>query len=201
MAYQFELGRIALMRFHEMLDALPTAELSGTEAFPKKWSQLTVNHLSFAYESNKVLKELSFTVKRGEKIGIVGLSGAGKSTLFKLLLKLYDRYEGSITFEGQELKDIKRESYLQHFSYVPQETELFNLSLKDNITLALDQEVNEEHFKKAIEIAHVKDFLHKLPKGVDSLIGEKGVKLSGGERQRVGIARAVYKNPELLFFG
>lgn len=198
-AYQFELGRISLMRFREMLDSLPTAEISGTKSFPKKWTALQVKDLEFAYAENPVLKKVNFTLRRGEKLGIVGLSGAGKSTLFKLLLKLYDRYEGSIAFEGQELKDIRRESYLEHFSYVPQETELFNLSLKDNVTLALDQKVDEKRLKKALEIAHVKDFLHKLPQGVDSLIGEKGVKLSGGERQRVGIARAVYRNPELLF--
>lgn len=198
-AYQFELGRISLMRLRETLDTPPTSEISGTEAFPKKWKTLTVKNLEFAYEKNKVLKGVSFTLKRGEKLGIVGLSGAGKSTLFKLLLKLYDRYDGHILFEGEELKDIRRESYLEHFSYVPQETELFNLSLKDNVTLALDQAVDEKRFQKALEIAHVKDFLHKLPQGVESLIGEKGVKLSGGERQRVGIARAVYKHPELLF--
>ncbi len=198
-AYQFELGRISLMRFREMLDAMPTAETSGKKDFPKKWTALQVKDLEFAYAENPVLKKVNFTLRRGEKLGIVGLSGAGKSTLFKLLLKLYDRYEGSIAFEGQELKDIRRESYLEHFSYVPQETELFNLSLKDNVTLALDEKVDEKRLKKALEIAHVKDFLHKLPQGVESLIGEKGVKLSGGERQRVGIARAVYRNPELLF--
>lgn len=198
-SYQFELARISLMRLKEILLSKPTSEESGTRRFPKDWKVLTVENLRFGYEENAVLKGISFTLKRGEKLGIVGISGAGKSTLFKLLLKLYDRYEGSIRFDEKELRDIKRESYLKFFSYVPQETELFNLSLKDNVTLALDEQVDTVSFKRALSVAHVKDFLGKLPLGVESLIGEKGVKLSGGERQRVGIARAIYRNPELLF--
>lgn len=198
-SYQFELSRIALMRLKEIMLSQPTAENSGTQSFPKQWETLSVQKLSFGYADQLVIQNLSFNVKRGEKIGIVGLSGAGKSTLFKLMLKLYDRYQGQILFNDKELKDIKRESYLQHFSYVPQETELFNLSLKDNVTLALGTSVEEKRFQKALEVAHVKDFLHKLPQGVESLIGEKGIKLSGGERQRVGIARAIYRAPELLF--
>ncbi len=198
-AYHFELSRIAMMRLKEMLTSKPSAELSGTQAFPQQWSTLSVKNLKFSYSTEEVLQGISFDIKRGEKVGIVGLSGAGKSTLFKLLLKLYDRYEGDILFNDKELKNIKRESYLKHFSYVPQETELFNLSLKNNVTLALDGGVDEKRFQKALAVAHVKDFLHKLPNGVDSLIGEKGIKLSGGERQRVGIARAIYCHPELLF--
>ncbi len=198
-AYNFELSRIAMMRFKAILKSEPTAELSGHKVFPEKWKELTVQDLEFGYGESKVLKKLSLSIRRGEKVGIVGLSGAGKSTLFKLLLKLYDRYEGSITFNGEELKDIKRDSYLKHFSYVPQETELFNLSLKDNVTMAFEKPINKELFQRALDVAHVNDFLHKLPHGVESLIGEKGVKLSGGERQRVGIARAIYRNPELLF--
>lgn len=198
-AYHFELSRIAMMRLREILNTKPTAEESGTLSFPKNWKILKVQDLRFAYQKNQVLKGLHFEVKRGEKIGIVGISGAGKSTLFKLLLKLYDRYEGSITFDQKELRDVKRESYLKHFSYVPQETELFNLSLKENVTLALEETTENAQLKRALQVAHVEDFLNKLPEGVESQIGEKGIRLSGGERQRVGMARAIYKNPEILF--
>ncbi len=198
-SYHFEISRIAMMRLNEILMTAPTAEESGTQSFPKNWQVLELKNLNFAYKDHLILKNLSLSIKRGEKIGIVGLSGAGKSTLFKLLLKLYDRYEGSISFDGKELRDIKRSSYLKHFAYVPQETELFNLSLKENISLRLDEPANEQELKRALEIAHVEDFLSKLPEGVDSQIGEKGIRLSGGERQRVGIARAVYSSPSLLF--
>ena len=197
--YRFELGRIAMMRMSAIMEAKPTAELSGDKPFPKNWSKLEVDDLHFSYENNDVLQGLSFSLKRGEKLGVVGLSGAGKSTLFKVLLKLYDRYKGKVLFGKRELKDIRRESYLKHFSYVPQETELFNLSLKDNVTLALDSKVNEARFKRALAVANVDDFIHKLPDGINSLIGEKGVKLSGGEKQRVGLARAIYQHPDILF--
>lgn len=198
-AYRFELNRIAMMRMSQILNTAAESESSGKENFPRNWKELKVENLHFAYEDYPVLQGIHFKLKRGKKIGIVGLSGAGKSTLFKLLLKLYDRYEGSIAFDGRELKSIKRKYYLEHFSYVPQETELFNLSLKQNITMAMDNKVNEKRFQHALEVAQVDDFLQKLPNGVETLVGEKGVKLSGGEKQRVGIARAIYQKPELLF--
>jgi len=197
-SYRMELGRVSILRFKEIMKAQPTAEISGTKAFPKNWKKLTLKDVTFTFDGRKVLKGVNLEINRGEKVGIVGISGTGKSTLFKLLLKLYDRYEGSIQFDGRELKDIKRESYVKHFSYVPQETELFNLSLKQNVTLSVDGRYSKKRFERALNVAHVSDFVNKLPEGVDSLIGEKGVKLSGGERQRVGIARAIYAEPELL---
>ena len=198
-SYRFELARVSILRYKNIMNAKPTAEISGTKNFPHRWERLSLQELGFEFDGRKVLKGVNLEIKRGEKVGIVGVSGTGKSTLFKLLLKLYDRYTGSIQFDHLELKDIKRDSYVKHFSYVPQETELFNLSLKQNVTLSVNGRYNKKRFERAIKIAHVTDFINKLPNGVDSLIGEKGVKLSGGERQRVGIARAIYNEPELLF--
>jgi ATP-binding cassette subfamily B protein len=143
------------------------------------------------------LDNFSLNIKKGEKIGIVGISGTGKSTLFKLLLKLYNPDKGEIKFDNISLKDIKRTSYIKNITIAPQETELFNLSLKDNIIIG-NKKTDEKKLKKSLEIAHVNDFLYKLPKGIDSLIGEKGTRLSGGEKQRVGIARAIYRNSNLL---
>ncbi|MEK7672893.1 MAG: ABC transporter ATP-binding protein [Patescibacteria group bacterium] len=196
---KFMLSKISMMRLKDILNEKPNAEVNGTKDFNPKWKKLTVKNLNFTYGGKQTLNDLSFSIKRGEKIGIVGISGTGKSTLLKLLLKLYDNYEGSIQFDDLALHDIKRKSYLKYVSYVPQDTELFNLSLRDNVTLSELKNHSEQKFQKAIEIAHVNDFTHKLPQGVDSFIGEKGIKLSGGERQRVGIARAIYKNPEILF--
>lgn len=192
-------SRIAMMRMQEILNEKPTAEISGNKKFNPNWKELKIQDLTFSYSNRKILDHLHFTIKRGEKVGLVGISGTGKSTLFKLLLKLYDNYEGEILFDNVPLKEITRESYLDYVSYVPQDTELFNLSLKDNVTLTDTSKKQAEALETAIETAHIKDFMNKLPNGVDSLIGEKGVKLSGGERQRVGIARAIYKNPEILF--
>ncbi len=159
-----------------------------------------MKNLSFAYGKAKVFENLSFRINRGERIGIVGLSGAGKSTLFKLLLKENEDYTGEILFDGVPLRKIKKSSYYKQAAVVLQETEVFNFSLKDNITIANSaQAKHRAALKKALDTAHVSEFVRRLPAGVDTMIGEKGVKLSGGERQRLGIARAIFKQPEILF--
>ncbi len=172
----------------------------GKVAFPTDWDGIHLRNLSFAYSKNAVLTDLSLDIKKGEKVGIVGLSGAGKSTLFKLLLKEYEGTEPSILIGDVPLRDIKKSNYVQHVAAVLQDTEVFNMSVRENIILAnAEREHDAEALQKAISISHVQDFLSKLPEGVETLIGEKGVKLSGGERQRLGIARAVFKDPEILF--
>ncbi|MBT4277145.1 ABC transporter ATP-binding protein [Candidatus Falkowbacteria bacterium] len=194
---EFVTAKIAMFRMKEILRTKPTVEKSGTKLFNPDWQKLTLKNINFSYRGQKVLKNFSLEIKKGEKIGIVGISGTGKSTLFKLILKLYDDYGGSIMFDKNSLHDIKRSSYMEKVAVVPQETELFNLSLEENITLSQTGK-NQKLLQKALDIAHVKDFSYKLPKGVKSLVGEKGIKLSGGEKQRVGIARAIYREPEIL---
>lgn len=172
----------------------------GKYEFPRAWRKISIESLTFAYGKRTVLKNVSFDIKRGEKIGIVGISGAGKSTLFKLLLKEHENYEGEILFDGIPLRNIKRTSYFNHSAVVLQDTEVFNFKLRDNVSLSnVDESENEELLRQAVEIAHVTDFMEKLPNGLDTYIGEKGVKLSGGEKQRVGIARAIFKEPDILF--
>ena len=169
-------------------------------AFPKNWQTITLANVSFSYGNRTVLENVSFTIRRGEKIGIVGLSGAGKSTLFKLLLKEYENFTGDIFFDGISIRQIKKDSYFKQVAAVLQDTEVFNFSLKENITIANAEEANNKPlFKRTLEIAHIKDFVSRLPHGEGTLIGEKGVKLSGGEKQRLGIARAIFKQPDVLF--
>ncbi|MFH1564594.1 MAG: ABC transporter ATP-binding protein [bacterium] len=167
--------------------------------FPENWKKIKVNNLSFSYGQNEVLKNISFEIEKGQRIGVVGLSGAGKSTLMKLLLKEVENYCGEIMIDDIPLKNIKRASYLKHIGVVLQETEVFNFTLADNVTLAGQGKQNKEELKKSLDIAHVSDFAAKLPKGIKTYIGEKGVRLSGGEKQRLGIARAIYKQPKILF--
>lgn len=179
----------------------PVAQESGAGKvpFPAPWREIRVEHLTFAYERAKVLQDVSFAIRRGERIGIVGLSGAGKSTLFKLLLKEREDYRGAIFLDAVPLRTITRPSYFRHVAVVLQDTEVFNLSIADNITLAgQGARHNPLLLRRAVQIAHVADFAQRMPKGLNTLIGEKGVKLSGGEKQRVGIARAIYKQPEIL---
>jgi len=194
---KFIMAKIAIFRIKEILRTKPTIENSGTKNFDSNWKKLIFKNIDFSYKGQNVLKDFSLEIKKGEKIGIVGISGTGKSTLFKLILKLYDDYKGEILFDQTSLHDIKRESYMKKTAIVPQETELFNFSLEENVTLGQVEET-ENLLEKSLKIAHVKDFTHKLPDGIKSLVGEKGIKLSGGEKQRVGIARAIYKKPEIL---
>ena len=171
----------------------------GKVKFPDDWGVISVKNVSFSYNEKRVLDNVSFEIKRGEKVGIVGLSGAGKSTLFKLLLKEHETYDGDIFVGDLPLKAISKKDYFNHLAVVLQDTELFNASLGENITITNQKEENnQELLKRSVEIAHVQDFIGKLPKGMDTLIGEKGIKLSGGERQRVGIARAIFKTPQIL---
>jgi len=196
----FAIAKNAIWRMQAILETpIVIDDETNKEQFPSDWQTMSFDNLSFSYQNKPVLENISFKIKRGEKIGIVGSSGAGKSTLFKLLLKEHESYGGQITFDEKPLKGIGKRDYFKHIAVVLQETELFNASLGDNITITNQgQENNKELLEKSLEIAHVSDFMAKLPEGVNSIIGEKGIKLSGGEKQRVGIARAIFKNPQIL---
>jgi ATP-binding cassette subfamily B protein len=187
-------------RMHDLIgrDAKTVSTDTGTLPFPASWNEIELKNLSFSYGGQDALSDVSFTVKKGEKVGIVGLSGAGKSTLFKLLLKERINWKGEITIGGVPLEQVETKDYRKHVSVVLQETEVFNLTLRNNILLGSGIK-EEEALTQAISVAHVKDFLHKLPQGLDTVIGEKGIKLSGGEKQRLGIARAIVRKPEILF--
>lgn len=195
---EFITAKYSVSRMQHILEEPVTIdEDAGKCPVPNAWKEIRFEDVSFSYGGSSVLTNVSFVVRRGEKVGIVGLSGAGKSTLLKLLLKEREEYTGSITVDGISLKDIRRSDYFMHVSAVLQDTEVFNLSLKDNIVIARGDE-DAHALERAIDVAHVREFVPKLPEGIDTLIGEKGVKLSGGERQRLGIARAVYQEPQLL---
>ncbi len=197
---EFSIARHHIARFENALTISANNPENGALPFPANWQKIIIHNLSFAYGTNKVISHLNLTINRGERLGIVGLSGAGKSTLFKLLLKEHQHFTGDILFNSVSIRDIEPNSFANHTAVVLQDTEVFNLSLKDNIILSSINATNTDaKLAKALEISHVQEFLNKLPNGVDTLIGEKGVKLSGGERQRVGIARAVFKEPQILF--
>ena len=172
---------------------------TGTLAFPVDWQKLEIKDGEFAYPSGQVaLQDFNFSLARDEKLGVAGASGSGKSTLVKLLLGLYKLQSGKFQVDGVNFYDISHDDLMRHVSVVLQETELFNMSLADNITVMrlLDQELLE----KAIEISQLKEVIDRLPEGINALIGERGYMLSGGERQRLGIARAIYKNAPIMIF-
>lgn len=198
----FDVAKYGVYRMMEMLKVPLAIDVDGGKRdVPRDWQTIEVRHLTFGYgNSQDVLKDISLIIRRGERIGIVGVSGAGKSTLFKLLLKEHENFNGEILIGDVSLRDVRRTSYFKHAAVVLQDTEVFNFTLKDNIALANpDESDNRSLLEQAVSVAHVTDFVERLPDGLETLIGEKGVKLSGGEKQRVGIARAVFKQPEILF--
>ncbi len=201
LSLDFIVSKHGVSRIRDILSERVTIDAhKGKVDFPATWDSIEVRNLSFAYEDEDILHSLSFTIRRGERIGIVGVSGAGKSTLFKLLLKEHENFRGEIMIGGVPLQNIQRSAYFKKTAVVLQDTEVFNFRLVDNITLAnIDHKDDASHITQAVETSHVKDFLHRLPQGLSTIIGEKGIKLSGGEKQRVGIARAVFKKPDILF--
>lgn len=197
---EFAIAKYGVGRMADMLATPIVIDIEkGKVPVPKDWKKIVISSLSFSYADKKVLDSVSFEINRGEKIGVVGLSGAGKSTLFKLLLKEHEGYEGEISIDGMPLKSISKKDYFNHIAVVLQDTEVFNLSLKENIVMTnYAKKDNAPLLDKALTVAHVSEFAKSLSYGLDTEIGEKGVRLSGGERQRVGLARAVFKDPELL---
>jgi ABC-type multidrug transport system fused ATPase/permease subunit len=199
-ALDIVVSKYGFLRMKELLEVKPGIDADeGKQQFPKDWHAIHLRKLSFSYGAKPVLSNLDLTIRRGERIGIVGVSGAGKSTLFKLLLKEREEYSGDILVNAVPLRDVQRSSFFRFASVVLQDTEVFNMSLRDNIVLAnSDKAEDEELLRQSIEIAHISDFLPKLPQGIETIIGEKGFRLSGGERQRLGIARAIFKQPQIL---
>ena len=156
--------------------------------------------VGFAYApGNPVLKQFNMTVAGGETVALVGASGAGKSTLSKLLFRFYDPTEGAVEIDGTDIRSVSLDSVRRAIAVVPQDCVLFNDSLCENIRYGRPSATDEE-VAQAIEAAYLGDVIERLPDGLDSIVGERGLKLSGGERQRVSIARAVLKDAPILVF-
>ncbi|MBS7531194.1 ABC transporter ATP-binding protein [Hazenella sp. IB182353] len=159
---------------------------------------LSFQNVSFAYEENRgQLSRVTFTIDKGEFIGIVGESGSGKSTLFELILRFYEPSSGRILLYGNDLSSYSSQEIRCGITIVTQEPFIWNRSIRDNLRY-VKPEVTDQELIHACQIAQLSDFLTRLPYGLDTILGEKGVKLSGGEKQRIGIARAILRDPTIL---
>ena len=164
---------------------------------------LDFRNVNFSYEgaSSNVLSNLSFSVKKGESIGVVGKSGAGKSTLVDLLIGFLKPVCGSVCVDGMPLDDELTVRWMRQVGYVPQAPFVFDGTLAENVAFCSEAEaIDRERVFECCEQAYVTEFLSDLSAGIDSIVGDKGQRLSGGQQQRLCIARALYAHPEVLIF-
>jgi len=162
--------------------------------------EIRFEHVDFSYtEERKILHDISFTVKPGQKLAIVGHSGSGKSTLARLLFRFYDVSSGRILYDNQNIAQVTQDSLRQAIGIVPQDTVLFNESIFYNIVYAKPGATKEEVISAA-KLANIHEFINSLPDGYDTAVGERGLKLSGGEKQRLAIARVILKGSSILIF-
>ena len=190
---------LALERVIKQIDAIPkikdkenAKKLQGIE------NSIEFKNVNFEYKKNKpVLKDVSFTVQKGETFALVGNSGGGKSTIVNLIPRFYEIKSGEILIDGTDIRDLTLESLRENISIVFQDNFLFSGTIRDNIMLG-NLNATEAELKEAIKDSYLGDFINSLEKGLDTNIGERGVLLSGGQKQRIGIARAFLKNAPIL---
>jgi ABC-type multidrug transport system fused ATPase/permease subunit len=199
---RIEEGRVAMERMLTVLqaeqdiknkpDAYQPADIKGDIRFKS---------LSFSYSADKemALRGINLHLAPGTITALVGPSGGGKTTLARMIYRHYDPDKGAVFLDGRDLRDYDLYSFRRHIAIVPQEVEIFNASVRENLTYAKPDATDIE-IERAAEIANAKEFIEKLADGYDTIVGERGVKLSGGQRQRLGIARAIITDPRILIF-
>lgn len=193
----------AAMRVFEVLDAKPKVfEKPDAVRLPEFRDNITYEGIFFKYEeeadSDFVLKDINMTIKRGEIAAFVGPSGVGKTTLLNLLPRFYDPQRGAVKIDGVNIKDAALKSFRDQVGIVTQEAILFNDTVAQNIAYGTDVKANKDAIVKAAKAANCHNFIMNMPKGYETVIGERGFRLSGGEKQRLCIARAIFKNPPVL---
>jgi ABC-type transport system involved in Fe-S cluster assembly fused permease/ATPase subunit len=194
--------RQALVDMGEMFALLgqpaEVTDAAGAKPLEVRGGEIQFDDVRFSYEpSREILKGVSFTVAPGTRLALVGHSGSGKSTIGRLLFRFYDVSGGAIRIDGQDLRAVTQTSLHAQIGVVPQDTVLFNDTIRYNIAYGRDG-ATDEQIVAAAKAARIHDFILSLPEGYDTTVGERGLKLSGGEKQRVGIARTLLKNPPIL---
>jgi ABC-type transport system involved in Fe-S cluster assembly fused permease/ATPase subunit len=185
----------ALLAQHEEIRDRP-----GAPELPPGAARVEFREVDFFYEpARQILHRVTFTIEAGQRVAVVGHSGSGKSTLARLLYRFYDVASGSIRVNGVDIRELQQASLRSAIGIVPQDTVLFNDTIRYNIRYGRPQ-ASDDEVVEAARAAHVHDFIERLPAKYETMVGERGLKLSGGEKQRVAIARALLKNPRILIF-
>ncbi|MEM9494646.1 MAG: ABC transporter ATP-binding protein/permease [Pseudomonadota bacterium] len=192
-------GSVDIEKLFNLMDLKPAvSDAPNAVAFEPKGGEIRFDDVSFAHEGRSSgLAGVTFSAPGGSFIGIAGPSGAGKSTILKLLFRFYDPRGGEVSIDGQDLKQVAQQSLRASLGLVPQEVMLFNDTLRFNLAYA-NPAASDEDIMAAAARAQLADFIKNLPDGLDTKVGERGLKLSGGEKQRVGVARAILLNPPIL---
>ncbi|MCG5530368.1 ABC transporter ATP-binding protein/permease [Halorhodospira halochloris] len=190
---------VNIERLFGLTDQPPqVADMPQARVLEPNGGEVCFEGVSFAYQGDRpILRDVSFTVPVGAKVAIVGPSGAGKSTVARLLFRFYDVDSGRITINGEDIRAVTQHSLRAAIGVVPQDTVLFNDTIRYNIAYA-NRGASDSQIWQAVRRAHLEGFINSLPEGLDTLVGERGLKVSGGEKQRIAIARVLLKDPPLL---
>ncbi|WP_138434289.1 ABC transporter ATP-binding protein [Winogradskyella algicola] len=197
-SYKVKAGNAAADRVLEILNTeSPLKDKPDAKVKLDFTSQLSIENISFKYEEDYVLKNFNLNVPKGKSVALVGQSGSGKSTIANLVTRFYDVNEGSISIDGENIKDLTKHSLRNLMGLVTQDSILFNDTIKNNVLLGKEDATDDEIID-ALKIANAWEFVKELPMGINTNIGDSGNKLSGGQKQRLSIARAVLKNPPIM---